>query len=110
MTNREIINGMGNEDLGKFLTHIDCACCAYYSEDGPHVCSKLSQKRTTDIRDCAEGRAKWLDREADFRMADYIRKPEERTVKDILDTMTEEERLVARYLLGVPGGDIYETT
>lgn len=99
MTNREVINSMGNAELGRFLSHVDCVCCAYYSEDGPHVCSKLRAIETTDIRDCAKGRAEWLDKEADFRMDDYVKKHEDRTVKDVLDTMTEEERLVVGYMI-----------
>lgn len=73
MTNRDVIDKMTNKELGRFLAHIDCANCAYYSEDGPHVCSKMDEHReTTEIDTCAEGHAKWLDQEPDFRMADYI--------------------------------------
>ena len=100
MTNREAINGMGNEELGRFLSHMDCVCCSYYSEDGPHVCSKISPTGTTDIHDCARGRTEWLDQEADFRMDDYVKKHDDRTVKDVLDALTREERLAVGYLIG----------
>lgn len=68
MTNRDVINGMTNAELGRFLDHIDCANCAYYRAMGdgvPDIC-------TMNVDNCAEGIAKWLDKEPDFRMADYI--------------------------------------
>lgn len=68
MTNRDVINSMTNAELGMFLDHIDCSNCAFYRamDDGvPDIC-------TMNADNCAEGIAKWLDKEPDFRMADYI--------------------------------------
>lgn len=72
MTNREVINGMTNTELGRFLDHVDCANCVYYQHHGrwsPDICTK-------DETHCAEGIAKWLDQEADLRMRDYIHEEE----------------------------------
>lgn len=72
MTNRDVIDKMTNEELGRFLDHIDCANCSYYSDNddwAPDICTK-------DTTQCAEGIAKWLNQEPDFRMADYIKEEE----------------------------------
>lgn len=67
MTNRDVIDKMTNEELGRFLDHVDCANCAYYYDNNDYdICMK-------DETQCAEGIAKWLDKEPDFRMADYIK-------------------------------------
>lgn len=71
MTNREVIDKMTNEELGRFLDSIDCVHCAYhenYGEVVPDICNGLKH--------CAEGIAKWLGSKADFRMADYIHEEE----------------------------------
>lgn len=68
MTNRDVINGMTNAELGRFLDHIDCINCAYHENEGecvPDICNGLKH--------CAEGITQWLDMEPDFRMADYIK-------------------------------------
>lgn len=68
MTNFDVIKQMTVEELGRFLNHIDCANCAYYNDDNAatHVC-------TRDTTHCAGGITKWLEREADWWMSDYIK-------------------------------------
>lgn len=69
-TNREALNAMSNEQLAnKFISHIDCSCCAYYSDpdtESDHICSKHHERSNdpkTAYRICIDGVAKWLDQE-----------------------------------------------
>lgn len=67
ITNREVINNMTDEEMGRFLDNIDCVNCAYHEKEGelvPDIC---------DMKHCAEGIAKWLKLEPDFRMIEYIK-------------------------------------
>ena len=67
--NRKVINSMTNEQLAKFMNHIDCSCCAYYSDpdtEPDYVCAKQHERYSdpeAGSRICVDGLAKWLDQE-----------------------------------------------
>lgn len=67
MTNFDVIKQMTVEELGKFLNHIDCINCAYHESDGEGTGGCSGHKH------CKDGITKWLEREADWWMSDYIK-------------------------------------
>lgn len=73
-TNREALNAMTNEQFAKFMHHIDCSMCAYYSDMNTvpgYVCAKHHERELAEYsndyeeasRICIDGIAKWLDQE-----------------------------------------------
>ena len=66
MTNFDVIKQMTVEELGEFLNHVDCANCAYHESDGESTGSCNGHKH------CKDGITKWLERESDWWMSDYI--------------------------------------
>lgn len=77
-TNREALNAMNNEQLAKFMNHIDCSCCAYYADpdtEPNYVCAKQHERMNDPVeahRICNEGLAKWLDQEEAWFMKDEM--------------------------------------
>lgn len=73
-TNREAINAMTNDQFAEFMTHIDCAMCAYYSDpdtEPDYVCAKHHERalaiynddHESSTRICIEGLTKWLEQD-----------------------------------------------
>ena len=71
-TNREALNAMDNEQLAKFMNHIDCAMCAYYADpdtEPDYVCAKQHERMNdpeAGSRICIEGLAKWLGQDEEW--------------------------------------------